>query len=92
MSKSTFLKIFEEKMGKLIEIENFCKNMRNLRESNKLSKKEMAHKLKVSVTTISKIEKGTIPPRLSCNILFRIHDEFGIMPGILLDRLQNFKK
>ena len=72
------------------EIENFCKNMKRLREANNLSKKEMAQKLNVSVTTISKIEKGTIPPRLCCSILFGIHDEFGIMPGKMLDELQKF--
>ncbi len=72
------------------EMDNFCKNMKRLREANTLSKKEMAQKLKVSVATISKIEKGTIPPRLGCSILFSIHDEFGIMPSKMLDELQNF--
>lgn len=77
-------------MNNYFEIESFCKNMRNLREANNLSKKEMAHKLNVSVATISKIENGTIPPRLSYIIIVDIYNEFGIIPSQMLNELQNF--
>ena len=77
-------------MNNYFEIESFCKNMRNLREANNLSKKEMAHKLNVSVATISNIENGTIPPRLSYIIIVDIYNEFGIIPSQMLNELQNF--
>ena len=58
----------------------FCYQIKRIRKENKLTQKEMAHKLGVSVSTLSKIEKGIIPPRLSCSILFCVQKEFGIQP------------
>ena len=45
-----------------------------------MTQREMAHKLGISISTLTKIEKGIIPPRLSCSILFRVQREFGIHP------------
>ncbi len=61
------------------EISIFCKNIKNLREKEKLSKKDMAKLLGISVHSLTMIENGTIPKRLSCRILIKIYDEFGIL-------------
>ena len=62
----------------------FCENVRLLRKREGLTQKEMAERLKVSVRSISMIENGIVPKRLSCDILFKIHFEFGIDPTDLL--------
>ena len=63
-----------------------CDNVRFLRKREGLSQKEMAKRLKVSVRSISMIEKGIIPDRLSCEIIFNIYFEFGISPNDLLKK------
>ena len=47
-----------------------CKNIKILREKNKLSKKEMAKRLGIGVIALSKLESGILPKRLSVKILF----------------------
>lgn len=56
----------------------FCENVRLLRKREGLTQKEMAKRLKISVKSLSRIEKGTVPPRLSCEIVVNIYFEFGI--------------
>lgn len=55
-----------------------------LRKQTGLSKKEMAQILEISVSTLNKIEKGELPPRLSVEILFHIQERFKIPPHELL--------
>ena len=55
-----------------------CQNIKILREKNKLSKKEMAKRLGMGVCTLSKLEKGILPKRLSVEMLFVIERDFGI--------------
>ena len=55
-----------------------CKNIKILREKNKLSKKEMAKCLGIGVIALSKLESGILPKRLSVKILFLIERDFGI--------------
>ena len=62
----------------------FCKNVRLLRKLVGCSQKEMAKRLGISVKSLSKIEKGQVPPRLSCLVLFIIQHEFGVEPTRLL--------
>ena len=67
-------------------IENFhifSQQIKLIRTENKLTQKEMAKKLRISVSTLSKIERGILPPRLSCSILFQIYNQFGVHPGEL---------
>lgn len=64
-------------------IENFhifSQRIKLIRAENKLTQKEMAQKLRISVSTLSKIERGILPPRLSCSILFQIYEQFGVHP------------
>ena len=67
------------------EISNFCKNVGELRFKNKLTKKEMADILGTSVRSITLIEKGIIPPRLSVRVLVNIYNYFNILPNKLFE-------
>lgn len=53
-------------------------NVLYLRKTHNITKKEMAKILGVGIKTLSKIEQGLLPPRLSVEVLFRIRDYFGI--------------
>lgn len=63
------------------ETKRFCENIKELRKVNGLSQKEMAQKLDISVKSLSMLEKGTIPPRLSMSIVIKIHKSFGVKPA-----------
>ncbi len=63
-----------------------CDNIRLLRERAGLSQREMAKRLGVSIRSISMLEKGSVPKRLSCEILFKLHLKFGINPTDLLKK------
>ncbi|MBQ7896984.1 MAG: helix-turn-helix transcriptional regulator [Clostridia bacterium] len=65
--------------------ENFCKSVKKLREENNLTKAEMAKKLKISVKTLTMIERGIVPPRLSCGIVIYIYKEFGVCADELIE-------
>ncbi len=58
----------------------FCQNIKKIREKEKLSKKEMAKRLEIGVKSLTMLENGIIPKRLSCKFIFRIEDEFNILP------------
>ncbi len=60
--------------------ENFCRNIKKLREQQGLSKKNMAERLGIGVRSLSLLESGILPPRLSCDVLWYIYDHFGILP------------
>lgn len=60
------------------ETKIFCENIKKLRKKNGLSQKEMAQKLDISVKSLSTLEKGAIPSRLSVSIVFKIYKIFGI--------------
>lgn len=62
------------------EIHIFCKNIKRLRETERLTQKEMAERLGIGVSSLIKLEKGILPPRLTCEILFCIQRRFGIPP------------
>ncbi|MBO5219882.1 MAG: helix-turn-helix transcriptional regulator [Clostridia bacterium] len=60
------------------EIARFCSNIRTLREREGLSKAAMAKRLHIGVGTLTRLERGELPPRLDCCIIFAICDEFDI--------------
>lgn len=62
----------------------FCKNIKFLRVQNRLSKKEMAKKLKIGIKSLSAIENGNIPKRLKVDVLIRIHQVFGASPSLMV--------
>lgn len=63
-----------------------CDNIKFLRKKAGYSKKRMAETLDVSVRTISMLERGIVPERLSCQLLFNAQAEFGINPTDLLKK------
>ena len=62
----------------LQEQQVFCKNILLLRKKHRLSKKEMAQLLGIGISTLGKIEKGELPPRLSASIVFRVYEHFHV--------------
>lgn len=65
------------------EIQAFCKNVKVLRTSFKLSKKSMSKILGIGISSLNKIESGVLPPRLNCDVLFRIYAIFKVPPSRL---------
>ena len=53
-------------------------NILYLRKSNHISKREMAEILGIGIKTLTKLEQGVLPARLSVEVLFRIKDHFGV--------------
>ena len=64
--------------------DTFLHNIVWLRKHNGLSKKEMAKRLEIGLWSLNKIERGELPPRLHCDIIFAVHHEFGIPYADLL--------
>lgn len=60
---------------------NFCGNIVALRKKYHLTQAEMAEVLGISVKSLRSLEKGKIPPRLNCSILFNIYKSFDIFPS-----------
>ncbi|MBR5538641.1 MAG: helix-turn-helix transcriptional regulator [Clostridia bacterium] len=54
------------------EFDTLLHNICKLRQHNKLSKKQMADIMGVSLNTLNKIEKGEFPPRLGANSIYNI--------------------
>lgn len=68
-------------MKNINETEIFCKNVQFLRKKLKISKTQMAKRLGISKHSMAKIERGEMPPRLGCEILVIIFNEFCIRPS-----------
>ena len=66
--------------------ETFCGNIRYLRARDRLTQKEMAALLGISVGTLRKLESGMPTPRLRFDILLRTEDVFGVSPDTLLNK------
>lgn len=62
------------------ELSVFCENFKKLRKKEKLSKRKMAKILGIGVKSITLIENGTVPKRLSFKIMIKIYNNFGITP------------
>lgn len=65
-------------MNNTNDLQNFCKNVKLLRETHGLSQKEMAKICGIGVQSLSTLESGICPPRISCSILFRLSKHFHI--------------
>lgn len=68
--------------------QNFCQNLRHLRQVHTMTQKEMARILGVSVTTYGKIERGDPHIRIHCAMLSRVCIHFQISADDIL--LQNW--
>ena len=69
------------------QIQIFCKNVRYLREKNKLSLSDMAKIMHVSVPTIIRIEKGDIPEHTQISVVFHVASHFSYHPARLFQPL-----
>lgn len=58
------------------ELKIFCQNVKLLRERAGLSKRSMAAILGIGTASLTKIEGGTIPKRVSTEIIFTLSDHF----------------
>ncbi len=67
-------------MNKDIYITNFCSNVKMLRKANGLTTQEMAKILGIGTKSLSMIEQGALPKRLSVDITFEIYKNFGVNP------------
>ena len=65
------------------QIHFFCMNVKMLRGKHMITKKDMSIIMGISVKTLDKIEKGILPPSLSCDVIFRISKVFKISPSAL---------
>lgn len=73
-------------MKKETEITLFCENIKALRKINKLSKKDMAKLIGIGTKSLTLIENGRLPPKLGCDVLFKIQKEFGIAPQTMFSK------
>ena len=64
----------------------FLYNIVWLRKHHGLSKKEMAKRLGIGLWSLNKIEKGELPPKLHCDIIFAVYQNFGISCADLLSK------
>ena len=65
-------------MNNNYEVAIFCSKVRNIRQENKISKKEMAEIMGVSVYILTKIESGVLPDSVDVSALLKLRDRFGI--------------
>lgn len=68
------------------ELQIFSQNIVWLRKRYCLSKKAMARLLQISVRSLTRIEQGNFPPRVTVEIFFHVEDHFGIPPQVILTR------
>ena len=73
-------------MNKETEIMLFCENIKSIRKTNKITKKEMAKLIGIGTKSLTLIENGRLPPRLGCDVLFEIQKEFGIAPKTMFSK------
>lgn len=67
------------------ESKQFCDNVYKLRKLAGLSQKKMAQLLGIGIYSLRKIERGTLPPRVSVDIFFRLRNAFHIcIPSLFL--------
>ena len=60
------------------EMWNFCKNVKWLRERNRLSQEEMAVIMGIAPSALRMIEAGRIPQQLSANVIIILAARFSI--------------
>ena len=70
------------------EIAVFCQNIKELREKDNLSKKEMAKIIGIGVAGLTKLEQGIIPPRAGMDMILNFSRYFKIKPSKLFMCLQ----
>lgn len=66
----------------------FCNNILILRKKHKLTQAQMSELLGIGVKSLRSLEKGEIPPKLSCDVIFNIYTVFGIYPSEMFSPLE----
>ncbi len=66
-----------------------CKNIKELREFYGISKKSMSKLLGISIKSLTNLENGYIPQRMSVDVIIHICNIFNIMPSFILKELKN---
>ena len=67
---------------------NFCNNVLWLRKHHGLSKKQMERLMGIGIGSLTKLERGIFPPRVSINVVILIYRHFCIRPSAqFTDRL-----
>lgn len=61
----------------------FCENVKLLREVCGLSKEEMIKICGIGINSLSKIESGVLPPKLSCVMIINLADYFKLNADML---------
>ena len=62
----------------------FCENVKILREQHHLSKREMARRMGIGLTTLNELEAGRLPRRLKAGAFLRLMDLSGLTGEELL--------
>lgn len=65
------------------ELKNMSHNILWIRQQYRLSQKQLAQCLGISVGSLRTLEKGILPPRLSVAFIFQIQKLYHIPPGKL---------
>lgn len=67
-----------------LEMDNLANNLAHLRKESGISKQELADIMGVGLWTVTKLERGELPPRMKVEALFRIQHRFGVSVHRLL--------
>ena len=65
-------------MNNMASVFIFFENIRYLRKKHRLTQKQMAEILGIGIKSLSLIERGILPPRLSGAVLLRAEEYFKI--------------
>ena len=67
-----------------LEMNRLANNLTYLRKENGIAKQELADIMGVGLWTVTKLERGELPPRMKVEALFRIQHRFGVSVHRLL--------
>ena len=65
-------------MKREAHMQSLARQLRFLRKKHGLSQRELADILRIGLTSLRLLERGILPARLSCEVLFDLSDHFRI--------------
>ena len=66
------------------DTQNFCRNVLFLRLLHKLTRKQMAQIMEISIGKLGRIERQELPFRISVGMLCRLCEYFGLSADVVL--------
>ena len=63
------------------DVEVLCSNVTLLRKLNRMTQKQMAELMEVSVYCVRKVERGELPPMFGVRQIFHLSRHFGLHPS-----------